>query len=85
MGGTYQHDIYMMDVHGNDLHKFSDGNNSQGASFSPDGQWITFTAYTDVANKNAASCEIYITRVDGSDPRRLTSNNYCDYQPRWGN
>ena len=85
MGGPFQHDVYFMDIHGNDLHKISNGNNSQGASFSPDGQWITFTAYTDVANKNQASCEIYIMRVDGSDLLRLTSNNYCDYQPRWGN
>jgi len=24
-------------------------------------------------------------RVDGSDIRQLTDNDYCDYQPRWGN
>ena len=85
MGGPFQHDVYIMDAHGNNLHKLSKGNNSQGASFSSDGKWIAFTAYTDVVNKNQASCEIYIMRVDGSDSRRMTSNNYCDYQPRWGN
>jgi len=84
MGGPFQHDVYTMNTDGSNLNKFSDGNNSQGASFSPDGKWIAFTACTDVANKNQASCEIYIMRVDGSDLRRITENNYCDYQPRWG-
>jgi TolB protein len=84
MGGPFQHDVYVMDPHGNDLRKVSNGSNSQGASFSPDGQWIALTAYTDVANKDESSCEIYIMRVDGSESRRLTSNRYCDYQPRWG-
>ena len=23
-------------------------------------------------------------RIDGTDLRRLTDNDYCDYQPRWG-
>lgn len=85
MGGPFKHDVYLMTTAGNDLHKLTNGNNSQGASFSPDGQWIAFTSYTNVANKDEASCEIYIMRVDGSESRRLTSNNYCDYQPRWGN
>jgi Tol biopolymer transport system component len=85
MGGIFQHDVYLMSIDGNDLHKVSTGNNSQGASFSTDGQWIALTAYTDVANKDQASCEIYIMRLDGSDKRQLTSNQYCDYQPRWGN
>jgi TolB protein len=84
MGGPFQHDIYIMDVNGNNLNKFSEGKNSQGASFSPDGEWLAFTAYTEVANRNQSSCEIYIMRVDGTDLRRLTENSYCDYQPRWG-
>jgi Tol biopolymer transport system component len=82
MGGTFQHDVYLVNLDGGNLHKISNGNNSQGASFSPDGQWIALTAYTDVPNKDQASCEIYIMRVDGSDMRQLTSNHYCDYQPR---
>ncbi|HLO15451.1 MAG TPA: TIR domain-containing protein [Anaerolineales bacterium] len=84
MGGPFQHDVYVMNNDGSNLNKLSNGNNSQGASFSPDGEWIGFTAYTDVANKDQASCEIYIMRVDRTNLRRLTKNNYCDYQPRWG-
>jgi Tol biopolymer transport system component len=85
-GGPFQHDIYLMDREGNDLHQVSQsGLNAQGASLSPDGKWIAFTGYTDVANQDQNSCEIFIMRVDGSDMRQLTNNNYCDYQPRWGN
>ena len=86
MGGPFMHETFVMNVDGSSLHQVSEpGNNSQGESFSPDGEWIAFSAYTDVANRNASSCEIYIMRSDGSDVRRLTENGYCDYQPRWGN
>jgi len=37
MGGPFQHDVYVMNLDGKDLHKFTDGNNSQGASFFPMG------------------------------------------------
>lgn len=84
MGGSFMHDIYTMNVDGSGLQRITEGDNSQGQSFSPDGEWIAYTAYTDVANKNTSSCEIYIMLVDGSEKRRLTENNYCDYQPRWG-
>ena len=52
-------------------------------SFSPDGEWIAFTSYRD-NDWNVDGCEIYIMRKDGTDLRRLTANDYCDYQPRWG-
>lgn len=60
------------------------GKNSHGASFSPGGEWIPFIAYTDVANRNQASYEIYIMRVDGTGLRQLTDNSYWVYQSRWG-
>lgn len=85
-GGPFQHDIYVMNTDGKDLHQVSQtGTNAQGASISPDDNWIAFTAYTNVADKDQNSCEIFIMRVDGSDIRQLTNNTYCDYQPRWGN
>ncbi len=85
MGGSFKHEIYVMDVDGNNLKQISQpGQNAQGESFSPDGKWIVYSAYTDVANKNTTSCELYIMRADGSDVRRLTENKFCDYQPRWG-
>lgn len=86
MGGSWAHDVYKMNVDGSGLRQVSPaGINAQGASLSPDGKWIAFTAYTDVAKQDQASCEIFIMRVDGSDVRQLTNNNYCDFQPRWGN
>jgi TolB protein len=41
------------------------------------------TAYFDHL-QDINACEIYILRVDGTDLRRITNNDYCDYQPRWG-
>jgi len=86
MGGPWAHNVYTMNADGSGLRQISPADiNAQGASISPDGNWVAFTAYTDVANKNQESCEIFIMRVDGTDLRQLTDNNYCDYQPRWGN
>lgn len=84
-GGPFAHDVYLMNVDGSNLRQLSESSlNAQGASISPDGKWITFTGYTDVANKDQNSCEIFIMRLDGTDLRQLTKNKYCDYQPRWG-
>jgi len=85
MGGSWAHDVYLMNADGSNLHQVSPSDmNAQGASISPDGKWITFTAYTNVADKDLSSCEIFIMRIDGTDVRQLTNNSYCDYQPRWG-
>ena len=85
MGGPWAHDVYTMNADGSGLRQVSPADmNAQGASISPDGNWIAFTAYTDVSNQDQASCEIFIMRVDGTDLRQLTDNDYCDYQPRWG-
>jgi Tol biopolymer transport system component len=83
-GGPFAHNVFAMDLNGNNLTQLTDGTNAQGVSFSPDGNWIAFTAYTNVAARDQASCEIFIMRADGTDVRQLTDNSYCDYQPRWG-
>lgn len=83
-GAPWKHEVYIMNADGSNAHVISPlGGNSQGASFSPDSQWVTFTAYFDHPNDDHG-CEIYIMRVDGTELRRLTDNDYCDYQPRWG-
>ena len=83
-GEAWKREIYVMGADGSSAHQVSPpGGNSQGPSFSPDGARIAFTAYFDRFN-DENGCEIYVVRTDGSDLRRLTNNDYCDYQPRWG-
>ncbi len=84
-GAPNLHDVYIMNVDGTNLHQLTHGNNSQGASLSPDGKWIAFTAYTADSKQSPESCDIFIMHIDGSDVRDLTNSPYCDYQPRWGN
>ncbi len=83
-GEPWNREVYIMNADGTNARVLSpEGGNSQGPSFSPDGQWVTFTSYFDNFGDDHG-CEIYIIRVDGTDLRRLTDNDYCDYQPRWG-
>lgn len=83
-GPTWHREVYIMNADGSNPRQLTpSGGNSQGPSFSPDGKWVTFTAYFDNYGDDHG-CEIYIIRVDGTDLRRLTNNDYCDYQPRWG-
>jgi len=83
-GEPWHRELYIMNADGSNVHQLTpSGGNSQGPSFSPDGKWVAFTAYFDHPNEDNG-CEIYIIRIDGTDLRRLTNNDYCDYQPRWG-
>lgn len=83
-GTPWHRELYILNEDGSDLRQITpEGGNSQGPSFSPDGNWVTFTAYFDHYGDDHG-CEIYIMRTDGTDLRRLTDNDYCDWQPRWG-
>jgi len=83
-GPSWNREIYIMNADGSNVHQLTPtGGNSQGPSFSLDGKWVAFTAYFDKYGDDHG-CEIYIIRADGRDLRRLTDNDYCDYQPRWG-
>lgn len=83
-GEPWKREVYIMDADGSNARVLSPtGGNAQGPSISPDGQWVAFTAYYDHYGDDHG-CEIYIVRIDGTDLRRLTDNDYCDYQPRWG-
>lgn len=78
-GPRGRHDIYLLPASGSERRQLTDSEDNLAPSFSPDGQWLVFTSYR--ADDNA---ELYIMRPDGSDVRRLTFNNYADWQPRWG-
>jgi TolB protein len=83
-GQPWNREIFIMNADGSNARMLTPtGGNSQGPSISPDGQWVAFTSYFDQYRVDNG-CEIYIMRVDGTDVRRLTNNDYCDYQPRWG-
>ena len=83
-GPSWNREVYIMNADGSNPRQLTPtGGNSQGPSISPDGKWVAFTAYFDNYGDDHG-CEIYIIRVDGTDLRRLTNNDYCDYQPRWG-
>jgi TolB protein len=83
-GPAWNREVYILNSDGSSVRQLTpSGGNSQGPSFSLDGQWVAFTAYFDKYGDDHG-CEIYIIRTDGTDLRRLTNNGYCDYQPRWG-
>jgi len=83
-GPAWNREVYMLNADGSNARQLTPtGGNSQGPSFSPDGKWVVFTAYFDHYGDDHG-CEIYIIRIDSTDLRRLTDNEYCDYQPRWG-
>lgn len=83
-GPAWHREVYIMNADGSNARQLTpSGGNSQGPSFSPDGKWVAFTAYFDQYGEDHG-CEIYVIRTDGTDLRRLTNNDYCDYQPRWG-
>ncbi len=83
-GPAWKREVFIFRPDFTDLRQLTPtGGNSQGPSFSPDGRWVAFTAYFDHYGDDLG-CEIYIIRVGGTDLRRLTDNEYCDYQPGWG-
>jgi tol-pal system beta propeller repeat protein TolB len=82
-GGAWNHEIFLLNVDGSDVRQITNGGNNLAPSFSPDGSRIVFTSYRD-KYKDVNGCEIYTLRLDGSQITRLTDNDYCDWQPRWG-
>jgi tol-pal system beta propeller repeat protein TolB len=82
-GSSWEREIILLDLEGSLLSQPTQGGNNLAPSISPDGEWIAFTSYRD-RYKDDHGCEIYIMRKDGSELRRLTDNDYCDWQPRWG-
>ncbi len=83
-GQPWSRELFLMDSDGANPRQITPpGGNSQGPSFSPDGQWVAFTGYFD-KYREINGCEIYIIKIDGTQLTRLTNNDYCDWQPRWG-
>ncbi len=58
--------------------RISERGPNDGASWSPDGQWIAFESWRDDANH-----DIYIMTANGGQPNRLTSDPANDYHAAW--
>jgi tol-pal system beta propeller repeat protein TolB len=82
-GTAWNRELYLIDLGTGFPRQITDGGNNLAPSYSPDGAWLTFTSYLD-NYRDDNGCEIYIMRVDGTERIRLTENDYCDWQPRWG-
>lgn len=82
-GERWQREIYFMNTDGSNLRAVTDGGDNLAPSFSPDGQWVAFMSYRD-HGQDVLGCEIYVMRIWDSSVLRLTYNDYCDWQPRWG-
>ncbi|MBK8417385.1 hypothetical protein [Candidatus Villigracilis saccharophilus] len=77
--------IYLIPMNGVEPTKYFFDPTSAAPSFSPDGQWMVFTGYLDHPNDFDRGCEIYLVKLKAPEAAiRLTDNNYCDWQPRWG-
>lgn len=83
LGSSWHWEIALLSADGSGLVTLTAGGNNLAPSYSPDGRWLAFTSYRD-RYQDANGCEIYIMRTDGTEVTRLTDNNYCDWQPRWG-
>lgn len=82
-GTTWDHALFTLDAAGTDASPLYSEGNPKAPSYSPDGLWVAFTAYLDHMHDDNG-CEIYVLKVVDKELRRLTDNNYCDWQPRWG-
>jgi TolB protein len=85
IGDAWQREVWTMFLDSTGMVQVTDGGNAQSPSFSSGGRYIAFTAYTDVVGRDEFSCEIFVMDLYSKEKWQLTKNDYCDYQPRWGN
>ena len=85
IGETWKREVWTIYPDGTGMDQITRGGNAQSPSFSPGGRYIAYTGYTNVDGRDEFSCEIFIMDLYSRESRQLTDNEYCDYQPRWGN
>lgn len=71
------HHIYIQDIESGETRQLTHAYDSLAPCFSPDGQWIVFTAFT-------TSNQLFLMHPDGSGLRQLTDSGSSNWQPRWG-
>ncbi|MBU8870010.1 MAG: S9 family peptidase [Gemmatimonadales bacterium] len=50
---------------------------------SPDGQWVAFNVRSTDLEANRGRTDLWVSKTDGSETRRLTAHKAADYNPRW--
>lgn len=82
-GGPWARELVQVKLQTGQVEYLTQGGNNLAPSYSPDGLWLAFTSYRDhFGDENG--CEIYVMDLSTRSARRLTENDYCDWQPRWG-
>ena len=61
----------------------NDAAGSSGPAWSPDGAHIAFAAQIGTLAEDQRMTEIYVMDADGTDMRRLTTNDDADFSPSW--
>lgn len=61
----------------------NDAAGSGSPAWSPDGTHIAFAAQVGTLEEDQRLTEIYVMRADGTDTRRLTTNDALDGSPSW--
>ena len=85
IGEAWKREVWTMNADATGRVQVTDGGNAQSPSFSAGGRYIAFTAYTNVDGRDELSCEIFVMDLYSKEKWQLTKNDFCDYQPRWGN
>lgn len=70
--------LYILDLYEGSRKLVFDQGTSFGSSFSPDGKKLAFCSTEDESNS-----EIYVTKNDGTNLKRLTFNKAIDTAPSW--
>ena len=72
-------DVYYIDLETGEERRLTDPPEVDAEpEWSPDGEWISFVSY-----RNFPNSDIFIMRKDGSDVRRLTTDEAKDTYPVW--
>ncbi len=82
----YRYGIFFMDADGTKVVEIYGSNKSlSSASFSPDGRIVFYEQQGGIQAMLSAidTSEIAMVHIDGRGYRKLTDNDWMDFQPRW--